>query len=185
MPAATYYARRYYTGRSFVRPARLPGPPLHRGSLSLPPRPCRRRRRRRSPTAHFPLSRRPRCIRAQLRPLLPLRRPLFVGVARRVPMASRANFDPPMATRRRLPRAGKLISPRIHALVATLPRRRRRRRPTRPPSRLRIRGRRVSGTYPRGGGRTRGRRPLSGDENSVSSIFAGGCRVIGLSDYPR
>lgn len=168
MPAATYYARRYYTGRPSVSPRARLTPGLSLSSSA-----------RRSPTAHFPLSH-PRAVFAQLRasplalsPSLPFAP--FVG-ATRAPTASRANFDPPMATRRRLPRAGKLISPRIHApsrfspsSCASLP------------GLVDTRATGVGHTS-RGGGRTHGRRPPSGDENSVSSIFAGGCRIIGLCD---
>lgn len=109
MPAATYYARRYYTGRP-TGPPRTPDPPFP----SLFPSSVRH-----SPTAHFPLSR-PHAVPRNfvLSCSLSLHLYLstfFVRAQPRVPTASRANFDPPIATRRRLPRAGKLISPRIHA----------------------------------------------------------------------
>lgn len=118
MPAATYYARRYYTSRPSVSPrarARHPRSPRSIPLFFCPPL---------ADCALSPLAS-SRCIRAtsfslslSLSETLLVSRSLpfapFVG-ATRAPTASRANFDPPMATRRRLPRAGKLISPRIHA----------------------------------------------------------------------
>lgn len=184
MPAATYYARRYYTGRSFVRPAHLPGHPFAPGvplSSSLSPLPP-------------PLL--ADCALSPLAFVLPLY-PRTTSSSLVDPSSSARHDEyrwPPALTSIRQWRRGVGCRARenssLHAYThrrdyspsssyaspppPLLPR----------PLRSWIRGRRVSDTHPRGGGRTRGRRPLSGDENSVSSIFAGGCRVIGLSDYP-
>lgn len=145
MPAATYYARRYYTGRPSV-PRASPSSPR-----SVPLFFCRAARRLRTfPSRILALYSRNFALALSLSLYLSLSLPFapFVG-ATRAPTASRANFDPPMATRRRLPRAGKLISPRIHApsrlspsSCTSLPP-----LPSPAPSSW-IRGRRVSDTHP-------------------------------------